>query len=177
MLEVFKNKYLKKYLKTHKVLRNKQMTALEKAKSIGILTRITDEDSYKLIYSIFTKLQSQQKSVWLMGYVDDKLVPHYCLQQLTADYFCKKNLNWFGKPDFVQMNDFLQKEFDMLIDFSDGPFAAIQYILAQSKAKFITGSLPELKEYYDLYIQTEDPTNKYEILNNIQLYTKKLNGE
>lgn len=177
MLQVFKNNYLKKFLKSHKVLRNKQMVSLEKAKTIGLIAIITDEDSYKLIFSIFTKLQSHDRYVRLMCYIDDKIVPHYCLTQLKADYFCKKNLNWFGKPDFVQMDDFLQIEFDMLIDFSDAPFAAIQYILAKSKAKFITGSLPELKEYYDLYIQTEDPTNKYEILNNIQLYTKKLNGE
>lgn len=177
MLEVFKNNYLKKFLKSHKVLRNKQMVSLEKAKTIGIIAIITDEDSYKLVFSIFTKLQSHDRYVRLMCYIDDKIVPHYCLTQLKADYFCKKNINWFGKPDFVQMNDFLQIEFDMLIDLTETPFPSVQYILAQSKAKFITGTLPEFKEYYDLFIQVEYPNDKYEILKNIQLYTKKLNGE
>jgi hypothetical protein len=176
-INLLKNKFLKKVINSHKVLRDKQIISLDLAKSIGIITRISDEDSYKLIYSIFSKLQSQEKSGWLMGYIDEKMVPHYCLQQLTADYFCKKNLNWYGKPDFVQMNDFLKKDFDILIDFSDTPFPAIQYVLAQSQAKLIIGTLPEFKEYYDLYIQIEDPTNKYEILNNIQLYTKKLYGK
>ncbi|PKP21123.1 MAG: hypothetical protein CVU04_02430 [Bacteroidetes bacterium HGW-Bacteroidetes-20] len=176
-LNQIKNKYLKKVLNTHKVLRDKQIISLDEAKSIGIITRISDEDSYKLIYSIFSNLQNQEKNGWLMGYIDDKIVPHFCLQQLTADYFCKKSLNWFGKPDFVQMNDFLKKDFDILIDFSDASLPAIQYVLAQSHAKFIIGTIPESKEYYDLFIQIEDPNNKYEILNNIQLYTKKLYGK
>ena len=175
--KIIKNKYLNKFLNTHKVLRKKQIVSLDNAKSIGILAEITDENSYKQIYTLFTKLQSLEKSVWLMCYVNEKSVPYYCLQQLTADYFCKKNLNWYGKPDFVQMNDFLKKDFDILIDFSDTPFPAIQYVLAQSQAKLIIGTLPEFKEYYDLYIQIEDPTDKYEILNNIQLYTKKLYGK
>lgn len=176
-LNFFKKKYLNKFLKTHKVLRNKEIISLDQAKSIGIITRITNEDSYKLIYSIFTKLQSQHKSVWLMGYIDDKTVPHFCLQQLTADYFCKKNLNWFGKPDFVQMQDFLLKEFDLLIDFSDAPFSAIQYVLAQSKAKLITGTVAESQDYYDLLIHIDDKSDKIEILKHIHLYTKKLYGQ
>lgn len=177
MLQVFKNNYLKKFLKSHKVLRNKQMISLEKAKTIGLIGIISDEDSYKYIFSIFLKLQNQDRNVRLMCYIDDKIVPHYCLQQLKADYFCKKNLNWFGKPDFVQMTDFLQMEFDLLIDFSEVAFPPIQYMIAQSKAKFISGALPELKEYYDLFIQMEDLADKHALLNNIQLYTKKLNGE
>ena len=112
-----------------------------------------------------------------MGYIDEKQVPHYCLQQLTADYFCKKNLNWFGKPEFVQMHDFLLKDFDFLIDFSDEPFAAIQYVLGQSNAKLIIGTVPEFQDYYDLLIHSIDQSDKIEILKNIHLYTKKLYGK
>ena len=117
---IIKKKYLNKFLNTHKVLRKKQIISLDNAKSIGILAEITDENSYKQIYALFTKLQSLEKSVWLMCYINEKAVPYYCLQQLTADYFCKKNLNWFGKPDFVQMKDFLENGNYLAINQKEG---------------------------------------------------------
>jgi hypothetical protein len=177
LFNVIKTNYLNKYLKNRKTLRNKEIISLDKAKAIGIISEISDEDSYKHIYSLFTKLQTSQKSVWLMCYVDNKEVPYYCLQQLTADYFSKKNLNWFGKPDFIQMKDFIAKDFDMLIDLNEHSFPSIKYILAQTNAKFLVGSVPEHQSFYDLYIKMEERTDKIEILKNIHIYTKKLTGE
>ncbi len=174
---IIKNKYLNKFLITHKVLRKKQIVSLDNAKSIGILAEITDENSYKQIYSLFTKLQSMEKTVWLMCYVNEKSVPYYCLQQLTADYFCKKNLNWFGKPDFVQMKDFLAKEFDMLIDFNMKSYQPNEFILAQTHSKFIIGTIKELQSLYDLYIETEHNNDQIELLKHIHHYSKKLTGE
>lgn len=174
---IIKKKYLNKFLNTHKVLRKKQIISLDNAKSIGILAEITDENSYKQIYALFTKLQSLEKSVWLMCYINEKAVPYYCLQQLTADYFCKKNLNWFGKPDFVQMKDFLEKEFDMLIDFNTNAFQPNEFILAQTHAKFIVGTIAKFQPLYDLFIETENKTDQIELLKHIHYYSKKLTGE
>lgn len=175
--KIIKNKYLNKFLNTHKVLRKKQIVSLDNAKSIGILAEITDENSYKQIYTLFTKLQSLEKSVWLMCYVNEKSVPYYCLQQLTADYFCKKNLNWFGKPDFVQMKDFLAKEFDMLLDFNTNAYQPNEFILSQTNSKFIIGTIKEFQPLYDLYIETENNKDQIELLKHIHHYSKKLTGE
>lgn len=177
LVNIIKTKYLNNYLKSHKILRNKEIVSLDGAKTIGIISEITDEDSYKHIFSLFTKLQNLQKTVWLMCYVDQKEVPYYCLQQLTADYFSKKNLNWFGKPDFVQMKDFLLRDFDVLIDLNQNSFSSITFMLAQTHAKFIVGSVPEHQPFYDLYIKSDERSDKLELLKNIHIYSKKLTGE
>lgn len=177
LLNVVKNKYLQNYLNAHKVLRNKKIVSLDQAKTIGVIAEVTDEDSYKHIYSIFTKLQSYPKTVWLMCYINQKLVPYYCLQQLTADYFCNKHINWFGKPDFVQMKDFLSKDFDMLIDLNSRSYHPNHFILQQSHARFIVGTVKESQHLYDLFIDSEQMDDKIELLKHIHYYTKKLTGE
>ena len=177
MLEKLKKYCLTKYLKKHRFSRDKEIVSIAKAKHIGIIVHITDEDSYKNIYAIFSKLQSMGKSVWLMGYYDGKEVPHYCLQQLTADFFSQKQLNWYGKPQFIQMNDFLAKPFNLLIDFTDQYFTPIYYILNQNHAGLIVGTNPAFQDEYDLFIKMEDRSDLVEVLKNINLYLQKLSGE
>lgn len=176
VINILKNYFFNKYIQENLQLRKPKLISLQRAKSIGFLCNITDEDSYKNIFSLFSKFQNANRTLWLIGYVDDKSVPYYCLQQLTADYFCKKELNWFGKPVKVQIDDFIKKDFDMLIDFTQKPFQSIQYILKLTQSGFIVGGNQHHKNDYDLFIdiQNKDP---YMLLENINLYTKKLMGE
>jgi hypothetical protein len=153
------------------------MVSLEQVKSMGVLCQITDEDSYKTIHELFAKLQSPKRAVRLMGYVDKKEVPYFCLPQLSADYFSRKQLNWYGKPDFVQLNDFIQKDFDMLIDFSRKNLSPIHYILATSNAKLRIGANEFMQDLYDIFIHDETEPDHLELLKIIHNYLLKLTGK
>lgn len=174
MFEFIKRYALKKHLSEHKVTRDRKVVSLRNAKNIGIVAEITDEDSYKEIFAVFSKLQTISK-VQMVGYIDEKMVPFYCLDQLAADYFCKKDLNWYGKPEMVQVSDFINTDYDILIDFTRRDLAPIQYMLTLSKAQFIVGGNKENQEFYDLIIEGTDSHKK--LLENIYVYTQKLIGE
>lgn len=174
MFEFIKRYALKKHLSEHKVTRDRKVVSLRNAKNIGIVVEITDEDSYKEIFAVFSKLQTISK-VQMVGYIDEKMVPFYCLDQLAADYFCKKDLNWYGKPEMVQVSDFINTDYDILIDFTRRDLAPIQYMLILSKAQFIVGGNKENQEFYDLIIEGTDSHKK--LLENIYVYTQKLIGE
>ena len=176
MFAFIKKFFLRRALEENKHPRNVYITALQKARSIGLLCDITDEDSYKRIFSVFSKLQHAGRTVWLMGYINDKEVPFYCLQQLAADYFCNKDLKWYGKPEKVQIDDFLGREFDLLIDFTKQPFPVIRYMLTLTQAHFIVGSAKENADLYDLYIDGENIYDHVTLLEQISLYTKQLTG-
>lgn len=175
MFDFFKKRALKKYLSIHRVERERQIVPLCKAQSIGMICEITDEDSYKHIFALFTKLKEIAK-VQMIGYVDEKEVPFYCLEQLAADYFSNKCLNWYGRPEMVQIEDFVVSDFDILIDFSHRALPPLQYILTLTHAKFITGSNLEHKDTYDLLMEIEEDDD-FKLLENIGIYTKKLSGE
>ncbi len=175
MFPRIKNHFLKKHLAENKKNRQKKLLALSQAKSVGILCEITDEDSYKDIFRLFNSLQTNGHTVRLIGYINEKEVPFFCLQQLSADYFCNKHLNWFGNPTMVQVQDFINKDFDILIDFNSRYNAPVKAILAQSSAKFIVGRESSNSSLYDLYI-SKSPKDNQTYLKEIYTYTQMLTG-
>jgi len=177
MINYIKQILFKRCLKKHKVSRQKTLISLEQVRSMAVLCQITDEGSYKEVHNLFSKLHSPKRTMWLMGYIDERNVPFYCLPQLTADYFARKNLNWFGKPDFVQLHDFLQKDFDILIDFSRNDLAPLRYILSSSKAKLIIGANEFSQEFYDIFIKDETNWDYLTLLKHIHNYLHKLTGK
>ena len=178
MIHLIKNHFLKRSLKKRKIFREKEIVSLEQAKTMGIICQITDENSYKEIYDLFSKLHSPKRTVWLIGYINERNVPYYCLQQLSADYFSKKQLNWYGKPDFVQLNDFINKDFDILIDFSQNDLPPLQYILSASKSKLIVGANEYAKTLYDVYIINDNTQPDHlKLLKIVHNYLQKLTGK
>ena len=176
MISKIKNYILHKHLRGNKPDKIREVCSLEGAATIGMLCEITDEDSYKAIFKIFTQLQQNGKVVHLIGYIDEKYVPFYCLQQLSADYFCQKQLTWCGEPNMVQVQDFIQRDFDILLDFNYRYHAPIEAILSTAASKFIIGSCADYQDLYDLTLQTENG-NYNQFLSSAFTYTQKLAGK
>ena len=176
MFAKIKNYFLHKHIDAKKPDIIREICALERANSIGVLCEITDEDSYKAIFRIFTQLQQGGKIVHLIGYIDEKYVPFYCLQQLSADYFCQKQLTWCGEPNMIQVTDFINRDFDILLDFNYRYHAPIEDILATSHAKFIIGSCGDYQDIYDLFIHTESGNHR-QFLGSAFSYTQKRAGK
>lgn len=176
MLDRIKRYFLHKRINARKPDKIREVCALERANTIGVLCEITDEDSYKAIFKIFSQLQQNNKIVHIIGYIDEKYVPFYCLQQLSADYFCKKHLTWCGEPNMIQVIDFINRDFDILLDFNYRYHAPIETILATSHAHFIIGSCTDYQYLYDLTIQTASG-NYNQFLASTFNYTKKLAGK
>jgi len=177
MIRLIKKRLLKNSLKKYKHFREKQMISLEQVRTMSIVCQITDKNSYTEIYDMFSKLHSPKRTIWLMGYIDESSVPYYCLQQLSADFFSKKQLNWYGKPNFVQFEDFVNKDFDILIDFSKNDLPPLQYILSTSNAKLIVGANKYAQNLYDFFIHDETEPNHLQLLKIIHDYLHKLTGQ
>jgi hypothetical protein len=175
MFSKIKNYFLQKYLTENKKVRQRQILSLQQARTIGILCEITDENSYKDIFRVFSMLQATGQNVKLIGYINEKEVPFFCLQQLSADYFSNKHLNWYGNPTMVQVQDFIQKDFDVLIDFNYRYNPPVRAILSLSNAKFIIGREPENSTLYDLFMDKSLKDNQ-SYLKEIYTYTKMLTG-
>lgn len=177
MFESIKSFFLKRYLANNKIVREKTLISLQQAKNIGLMCEITNEASYKEYFAIFSAIQKANRNMWLLGYIDDKIVPFYCLEQLTVDFFCNKDLNWYGKPQKIQVLDYEKKAFDMLIDFTKRPLLPIRSILELSQAKCIVGGNKNHRDSYDLFIGGENDLSSHQLLKNIDIYTQKLTGE
>lgn len=177
VLRFIKSFFLRRFISKRTIQRDHVLTSLADAKELGFICEITDEHSYQEIISLFLKLPKRNRTYWLMGYINDKIVPFYCIQQLTADYICNKEFNWYGKPLKIQIFDFISTKFDMLIDFTHGELPAVQSMLALSHAKFIVGANKENNKFYDLLIDSEELFSPISLLEQIHNYTLKLTGQ
>ena len=129
---------------------------LRNAKSVGLLYLERDHQFYHTIKDLakHLKLELGVKSVSMLSFVneDAKNTPGWLVKKLESGFFCKSDLNWYGKPT-NEVQQFIENDFDIPIDLELEPVLALKYILKSSNAKMKVG--PEQIDFpsdYDINI-------------------------
>ena len=82
--------------------RSRKGCSLQNAESVGILYKERDHGFYRTIKDIAKHFQDELgvKRVSMLSYVDEdsKRTPGWLVKKLDSGYFCKSDLNWYGKP-------------------------------------------------------------------------------
>ena len=138
-----------------KIIRIKEVNNFDSAKTLGIVFNATQQNSYECIKNFISFLSEYELQVLALGFVNDNKIPDNYLYYKGFTFFSKKNLNWHFKPNDKDVDKFIDKQFDILIDFSLENYYPVQYIVGLSKAKFKVGRLSEKNNYYDLMIDIE----------------------
>ena len=118
--------------------------------SIGLLI---DESYFAEINLLVNELSSNgilANNIEVIVY-RDRLKKNKNISQAT---FSSKDLNWNGTIDNVAVNDFVNKEFDLLISYYDVEKAILLVLTNESKARFKVGFSSIDKRLNDLMINT-----------------------
>ena len=162
-------------LKTN--MRTKEACNLKDAKSIGILYDATSEEQIKVIKPFVSYFFDLKKDVKALGFVNSKQLSYCHVPKLQYDLFYKKDLNWYYKPQNYIIDNFIKKEYDILINLCDSSVIPIKYLVASSIAHFKIGIYEENYEIYDLMLSLKDDKSMeklmYEIKHYINLINKK----
>jgi len=128
---------------------------IQNAKSIGILFDATQQISFEIVKELVKDLEKNKSKVEVLGFVDSKqLIDHY-LYRKGFNFFTHNELNWYYKPVGENVESFVKKPFDILLDLSlENPYP-MNYILACSQAKFKAGRFCQDQEYLDFMIDIE----------------------
>lgn len=154
-----------------RVERQTQMTNLEEARRIGILYTLNDVPDYERVSEFVSQLQGSHKEVKALGFVKNKSLLQRFLPKLSYDFFSKRDLTWFYKPMHRQVRDFIEKEFDLLIDLSLNDSFPLKYISGLSKAMCRVGRFSEQNtEFYDLMFDLNPSATQEEYLGQIRHY-------
>jgi hypothetical protein len=123
-------------------VRQRGGTNFTEAKRIGILYRDDDERAYNRIRAFAKGLKEnfRTNTVQVLGFVDlpDKQLPVWQQRKLEYDYFTHNDLNWYMKP-VKNVRNFLEQDFDLLIDLSGGNITPLGFVLKASKAHMKVG--------------------------------------
>ena len=176
-IEDIKHKFgrwvFQKELKSNK--RTKAVSNLENAKSIGILYEATDAAQIKKIEPFVKYFFELKKDVKALGYVNKKKLDNHHIPKLNYDFFYLKDLNWYYKPQNYIINNFVKKEYDILINLSDSKCIPIKYLVASSLAHFKIGQFEDGFEIYDLMIKLDKDKGKERLMEEIKHYLNLIN--
>lgn len=127
--------------------RTVKVTNFAESTSVGLIYKEKNESFYVLVkqYVKYLKEEHGIREILAMAYIDDKNVPFWQVHKLEFDYFCKTDLDWRRKPETLEVNNFMAKKFDILIDLSIEEHAPLLHILAKSKARFKVGAYNDSK--------------------------------
>ncbi len=154
----------------------KQVVNLDKAMHVGVVYYLEDDNTHRDVSSFVKRLQDKKKRVYAFAFVKNKYLTRQYLPKLSYDYFYEKDLNWYGKPHGQYVEDFIKKEFDILIDLSDGNIFPIRYLISRATAKTKIGLFNEKnKEILDLFIKTDNISDVKQLINQIEYYLSIIN--
>ncbi|MBK7171895.1 MAG: hypothetical protein IPH84_01395 [Bacteroidales bacterium] len=161
-----------------KLSRTRKPLNLDNSRYIALLYYIPDEDSYKKIEDLLKLLGDRNIKVKVACYTDQKVIPHYFIPKLMQDILTVKDTNWYYFPVKPFVKDFLQEEFDILIDLSLKEYIPLLYLAANAKASLKIGRFDESHQhYYDLMIDIpQDSTLEY-FIEQVMHYLNKINTE
>jgi hypothetical protein len=170
------NYFLKE--KLEKIHRERKILNLKDAGKIGILYTLDDVPDYEIVAEFVAQLQHDHKEVKALGFVKNRTLITRFLPKLSFDFFSVKDLNWFFQPMHLNVKDFIEKEFDILIDLSLKDTLPLKYISALSMAHCRIGRFSEANRVcYDLMLDLSKPMILNEYISQIVHYLSVINDE
>lgn len=170
------NGYIKLELKDRPRERKPSRFAFKEIKSVGILVDATKPEDFELVKRYVLYLREHRKRVKVVGFFNSKQIPDMAFSKLEYDFFSLKELNWFGKPSSIFIQNFIDEEYDLLIDLNVQNLFPLKYISALSKANFKVGKyLKNDLEIFDMMIDSDDSKSLKYFLRQVDTYITMLN--
>ena len=133
--------------------RERKQINLDSARTLALLYYLPDEATYKIVESILSRLADINLKVRVVCYTDLKIIPHYFIPKISQDIITAKDINWRIQPQKPFVKEFINTEFDILIDLSLTDHLPLLYCAALSKARLKAGRFQEDHQlFYDLLI-------------------------
>jgi hypothetical protein len=170
------NGYLKLELKDNIRERKPNKFSFPQIKTVGIIFDAASPEDFELVKRYVLYLREHRKKVKVLGYYPSKRIPEMTYSKLEYDFFSAKEINWFGKPTAMVVQNFINEEYDVLLDLNINDHFPLKYITALSKASFKVGKYNEKDiEIYDMMIDSDNTKTLKYFLRQVDLYITMLN--
>ena len=143
-------------LKMKSIKRDKAFFNFESAKTVGIIFDATHQDLYLKARSFIAALKKKGIKVKALGYVGSKEAITYFRPHESIEFFSINNSNWHYMPKNLEVKEFMNSEFDMLINLSLDEYIPLKYIIGLTNAKIKLGKYLKDIELYDFILQIEE---------------------
>lgn len=158
------------------VQRSPMFVNLNDARTVAILFEAASQEDFDLVKRYVLYLREMRKKVKVIGYFNSKEVPQMAYSRLEYDFFAQKHLNWHMKPVDISVSNFIDEEYDILIDLNIHDQFPLKYIATMSRAKCKVGrTFPGSNKVYDLTIEHTPGKSLKSFLRQVDTYLLMIN--
>ena len=150
ILKAFKEKSNQKYI--NKLL-SARKAAVDSRKicSIGVIFNSNEFKDFEAFRGYLKTLGIKSNKIKIIAFVEDDKDQGYHWET----YFSPKDFGWNGKINNVELQTFIETEFDALISFYRDDLMELNSVTAQSNANFKIGLSNKDQRLYDLIINVK----------------------
>ncbi len=123
------------------------------AKTVGVLFTY-DPETEKAVEALMTFVSKNYISGRAIGYYPDKKLPENLTSSPLRQYFCKPDVNWYGKCVNPEAVSFVEQEFDILVDFNLTDEPVMHYLAKLSMSRMKVGRRAYPGNPYDFILST-----------------------
>ncbi len=139
-------------LKLRKVKHDTIICNLTQAKYIGIVFNSLSENQIKVVKKVETYYHSKNINVETLGFCNLKKCNETHIGDKNHHFVSLLDFNWFFQAKSEILKNFINKEFNILINLYNEDEFPLEYILKTSNAGFKVGSANTNNEMHDLMI-------------------------
>jgi len=151
---------------------NRTSVEYDVAKSIGILFDATDASNRNKVVAYAQSMIKNGKEINLLGFVKSKQKD----LSFSFKYFTLNEVNWKMIPESAEINQFMNKKFDILINLYLGKNNPIEYISALSKANLRVGPFSENSNCFDLIIDIPNNNGIDHLIKQVDFFLNRINS-
>jgi hypothetical protein len=152
-----------------------KLIPFDKMDEVGILYNAEGESNERIVQEYANELRANGKKVFLMGYVNEKNLPSNKKFVLNSEFFWREKLNSTNLPDKGKIGNFLEIEFDLLLNLYTEPLLPLQAMAVYSKAKYKAGAhIANSLKYSDTMIDVGTNQDLRFLIEQIDFYLKAI---
>jgi len=162
-----------KFKKATKNLRTKRSSVdFDRAETVALLFDATELNNREVVLKFAKSLEKKGKKVRLLGFVNIKEET----DNLAFPNFNQKELDLALLPTkSTDAQEFMKRDFDILINLSLDETVPLEYIAAMSNAKFRVGPFTERTVCYELMIDVTKKKSLDAFIHQAQFFLEKMN--
>ncbi|HMC01114.1 MAG TPA: hypothetical protein VKN14_08780 [Flavobacteriaceae bacterium] len=150
ILKGFKQKSNKKYLDAIINSRETNVNS-NKIKSLGVIFCIDEMEDFEIFRNLAETIKVRPNRLKIIAYTESlKDAPNF-----WDTYYHSEDFGWNGKIKNVELQSFLDAEFDALVSYYEKDILELKLLTAMSKAKFKVGILQSDERLNDFIIKTK----------------------
>jgi hypothetical protein len=173
ILKGFKEKSIKKKLKA---ILSSPKTNIEQTivQSVGVLFNIDEVSDFEMFKSLSDDLDIRPDKLKIVAFTENKKDNLFTWNVC----FSPKDIGWHGKIHNIELEEFMNSNFDLLISFYTKDVLELKLMTALTKAKYKAGIFQEDKRLNDLIISTsikQFPAFEKELKKYLKVFNKLKN--